>query len=47
MKIVTNTDEALEVLVFYLGQLVSFPAFANAQTVNFLKSVICIPSYPC
>jgi probable Rubsico expression protein CbbX len=28
------TDEALEVLVFYLGQLTSFPAFANARTVK-------------
>jgi probable Rubsico expression protein CbbX len=28
------TDEALEVLVFYLEQLISFPAFANARTVK-------------
>ncbi len=28
------TEDALEVLVFYLGQLVSFPAFANARTVK-------------
>nr|AIM52758.1 CbbX [Ochromonas sp. CCMP1393] len=30
------TDEALDILVFYLGQLVNFPAFANARTVKVL-----------
>jgi probable Rubsico expression protein CbbX len=28
------TDDALEVLVFYLSQFISFPAFANARTVK-------------
>jgi probable Rubsico expression protein CbbX len=28
------TPEALEVLVFYLGQLITFPAFANARTIK-------------
>jgi len=30
------TDEALEVLVFYIKQLVSFPAFSNARTIKVL-----------
>jgi len=30
------TDEALEVLVFYIQQLVSFPAFSNARTIKIL-----------
>jgi hypothetical protein len=28
------TPEALAVLVFYLGQLITFPAFANARTIK-------------
>ena len=35
------TDEALEILVFYIGQLISFPAFANARTVKvFLNQLL-------
>jgi len=35
------TDEALEALVFYIKQLVNFPAFANARTVKvFLNQLL-------
>jgi probable Rubsico expression protein CbbX len=35
------TDEALEILVFYIGQLISFPAFANARTIKvFLNQLL-------
>jgi probable Rubsico expression protein CbbX len=35
------TDEALEILIFYIGQLISFPAFANARTIKvFLNQLL-------
>lgn len=35
------TDEALEILVFYISQLISFPAFANARTIKvFLNQLL-------
>jgi probable Rubsico expression protein CbbX len=35
------TDEALEILVFYISQLINFPAFANARTIKvFLNQLL-------
>lgn len=35
------TDEALEILVFYINQLVNFPAFANVRTIKiFLNQLL-------
>jgi len=35
------TDEALEILVFYISQLIHFPAFANARTIKvFLNQLL-------
>jgi len=35
------TNEALDILVFYIGQLISFPAFANARTIKvFLNQLL-------
>ncbi len=35
------TNEALEILVFYISQLISFPAFANARTIKvFLNQLL-------
>jgi hypothetical protein len=35
------TDEALNILVFYISQLINFPAFANARTIKvFLNQLL-------
>lgn len=35
------TDEALDILVFYISQLITFPAFANARTIKvFLNQLL-------